>query len=93
MSRSDRLHRIIQRPFYRYSAAPGRKFGHWGTEFEQSTMETIRLKLIKVGARVRATARKLWVHCPTGWIPLQVHPAKPLLPPLRRLKTHWLNGF
>jgi len=38
-----------------------------GTEFERSTMETIRLKLLKVGARVRSTARKLWVHCAGGY--------------------------
>jgi len=38
-----------------------------GTEHEKSTMETIRLKLIKVGARVRATSRRLWIHCTTGF--------------------------
>lgn len=38
-----------------------------GTEFEKSTMETIRLKVIKVGARIRATTRRLWVHCASGY--------------------------
>jgi hypothetical protein len=38
-----------------------------GTEYEKSTMDTIRLKLIKVGARVEATARRLWLHCTTGY--------------------------
>ena len=33
-----------------------------GTELERATLHTIRLKLLKVGARVRQTARRLWVH-------------------------------
>jgi hypothetical protein len=33
-----------------------------GTELERATVNTIRLKLLKVGARVRQTARRLWVH-------------------------------
>jgi hypothetical protein len=38
-----------------------------GTELERSTVDTIRLKLIKVGARIRSTARRLWFHCATGY--------------------------
>ena len=38
-----------------------------GTELARSTVDTIRLKLIKVGARVRSTARRLWFHCATGY--------------------------
>ena len=38
-----------------------------GTEFERSSMETLRLKLIKVGARIRSTARRLWIHCASGY--------------------------
>jgi hypothetical protein len=33
-----------------------------GTELERATVNTIRLKLLKVGVRVRQTARRLWVH-------------------------------
>jgi len=38
-----------------------------GTELERSTVDTIRLKPIKVGARIRSTARRLWFHCATGY--------------------------
>jgi hypothetical protein len=33
-----------------------------GTELESATTETIRTRLIKIGARVRQTARRIWVH-------------------------------
>jgi|GEM_PF-5703267 len=38
-----------------------------GTELERSTVETIRLKIIKLGARIRSAARRLWVHCASGY--------------------------
>jgi hypothetical protein len=33
-----------------------------GTTLESATTETIRSRLIKIGARVRQTARRIWVH-------------------------------
>lgn len=49
-----------------------------GTELERATVHTIRLKLLKVGARVRQTARRLWVHlagsCPSRRLWLQLQP-------------------
>lgn len=33
-----------------------------GTELETASIETIRSRLIKIGARVRQTARRIWVH-------------------------------
>lgn len=50
-----------------YELLRGLREGLAGTELEKGTMDTIRLKIIKVGARVRATARRLWVHCASGY--------------------------
>ena len=33
-----------------------------GTQFEKAQVSTIRLKLLKVGARVQETSRKIWFH-------------------------------
>jgi hypothetical protein len=33
-----------------------------GTAFEHASIETIRTRLIKIGARVRQTSRRIWVH-------------------------------
>ena len=33
-----------------------------GTVFEHASIETIRTRLIKIGARVRQTSRRIWVH-------------------------------
>jgi hypothetical protein len=38
-----------------------------GTELERSTVETIRLKIIKLGARIRSTARRIRIHCASGY--------------------------
>jgi hypothetical protein len=37
------------------------------TVLATATLGTIRLRLFKVGARVRHTARRLWIHLATGW--------------------------
>ena len=37
------------------------------TALARATLGTVRLRLFKVGARVRHTARRLWVHLATGW--------------------------
>lgn len=38
-----------------------REFGLQETEMEHAQCETIRVKLFKVGARVRVTVRKIWL--------------------------------
>jgi len=43
-----------------------------GTELATCTLGTLRLRLLKIGARVRRTVRKLWFHLATGW------PGRPL---------------
>jgi len=37
------------------------------TALATATLGTVRLRLFKVGARVRHTARRLWIHLATGW--------------------------
>jgi len=41
-----------------------------GTELENASVETIRSRLIKIGARVRRTVRQVWVHISSSF-PLQ----------------------
>ena len=38
-----------------------------GTQLARASVTTIRLRLLKVGARVRLTARRLWFHIASGW--------------------------
>lgn len=38
-----------------------------GTEMETASAETIRSRLIKIGARVRRTVRRVWVHLASGF--------------------------
>jgi hypothetical protein len=38
-----------------------------GTQLARATVATIRLRLLKAGARVKLTARRLWFHIATGW--------------------------
>lgn len=38
-----------------------------GTELEGALFDTIRLRLLKVGARVRQTARRIWVHLASSY--------------------------
>jgi len=38
-----------------------------GTALARATIGTIRLRLLKAGARVRVSARRLWFHLATGW--------------------------
>lgn len=44
-----------------------------GTTLATATIGTIRLRLLKVGARVRRSVRRLWFHLASGW------PGQPLL--------------
>jgi len=46
-----------------------------GTELESATTETIRTRLIKIGARVQQTVRRIWVHLSSAF-------------PLRELLAH-----
>jgi hypothetical protein len=48
------------------------------TELETAQVDTIRLKLLKIGARVRQTSRKVWFHLASGY-PYQELLAKTLL--------------
>ena len=43
-----------------------------GTELARATVATIRLRLLKIGARVKQSARRLWFHLAGGW------PGRPL---------------
>ena len=38
-----------------------------GTELETASVQTIRWRLIKIGARVRRTLRRVWVHLAAGF--------------------------
>jgi hypothetical protein len=38
-----------------------------GTELATAQFDTIRLRLLKVGARVRQTCRKVWIHAPSSF--------------------------
>jgi hypothetical protein len=48
-----------------------RRLGLKGTELERAQATTIRLKLLKLGARIRITARKVWLSLAASF-PLQV---------------------
>jgi hypothetical protein len=43
-----------------------------GTELARATVTSIRLRLLKIGARVKQSARRLWFHLASGW------PGRPL---------------
>ena len=47
-----------------------RRIGLAGTELARAQCGTIRLRLLKIGARVRVTVRKIWVSMSEGY-PLQ----------------------
>jgi hypothetical protein len=38
-----------------------------GTELQTASVETVRSRLIKIGARVRRTVRRVWVHLASGF--------------------------
>ena len=54
-----------------------RQFGLQGTEMAQARCDTIRLKLLKLGALVRTTVRRVWISfsesCPYQRVFAQVH--------------------
>jgi len=54
-----------------------RRLGLKGTELERAQATTIRLRLLKIGAQIRITARKVWLSMassyPLQWLFGQVH--------------------
>jgi hypothetical protein len=44
-----------------------RRLGLKGTEMERAQATTIRLRLLKIGARIRITARKVWLSMASGF--------------------------
>lgn len=44
-----------------------RRVGLKGTELERAQCSTIRNKLLKIGALVRVSARRVWVRCASGY--------------------------
>ena len=54
-----------------------RRLGLTGTDLAKARCDTIRLKLLKIGARIRVTVRKVWVSlaegCPYKHLFQQVH--------------------
>jgi Transposase DDE domain group 1 len=63
-----------------------RRLGLSGTELAEAQCQTIRLKLLKIGALVRVTVRKVWVKlsssCPYAELFRRVHARLARLPPL-----------
>jgi hypothetical protein len=62
-----------------------RRLGLAGTELAAAQCQTIRLKLLKIGALVRVTVRKVWVRlasgCPHAEVFRRVHANLMRLPP------------
>jgi hypothetical protein len=44
-----------------------RRLGLKGTEFAQAQVTTIRLKMLKIGALIRVTVRKVWIALASGY--------------------------
>jgi hypothetical protein len=44
-----------------------RRLGLKGTEFAQAQVMTIRLKILKIGALIRVTVRKIWIALAGGY--------------------------
>jgi DDE family transposase len=63
-----------------------RRLGLAGTELAEAQCQTIRSKLLKIGALVRVTVRKVWVRlasgCPYAEVFRRVHANLARLPPL-----------
>ena len=38
-----------------------------GTPWQNLEIETLRRRLIKVGARIRQTTRRIWIHCSSAY--------------------------
>ena len=44
-----------------------RRLGLKGTEMEQAQCQTIRVKLLKIGAQIRVTVRRVWFSLAEGY--------------------------
>ena len=44
-----------------------RRWGLAGTELAKAQGNTVHLKLLKIGAQIRITVRKIWVSMSTGY--------------------------
>jgi hypothetical protein len=66
-------HRFLANQFrlLRHTAAYcrfGRRRHHLqGTELATAQVNTLRLKLLQIGARIRETSRRIWVHLASGY--------------------------
>ncbi len=49
-----------------------RRLGLKGTGMERAQVETIRVRLLKIGARIRVTARRIWVSMAEGFALMEV---------------------
>lgn len=47
-----------------------RQLGLTGTGLSRAQYDTIRLKLFKIGAKIRITVRKFWFSFADGWLSL-----------------------
>jgi hypothetical protein len=61
-----------------------RRIGLRGTKFSQAQCSTIRTKLLKIGAIVSLSVRRIWVRCATGY-PYQ----RIFTTILKNLRTHY----
>jgi hypothetical protein len=65
-----------------------RRLGLAGTDLAEAQCQTIRLKLLKIGALVRVTVRKVWVKlasgCPSATVFRRVHANLARVPPTPR---------
>jgi len=61
-----------------------RRLGLEGTEWARAQCDTLRLKLLKIGAEIRVTVRKVWISLAEGYayaaLFAQVHARLRLLP-------------
>ena len=64
-----------------------RRLGLQGTDMAKARCDTIRLRLLKIGAQIRVTVRKVWVAlaegCPYQHLFRQVHDHLVRLKPIR----------
>src|SRR4051812_31870773 len=44
-----------------------RRLGLEGTQLARARCDTIRLKLLKIGAQIRVTVRRVWVHLASSY--------------------------
>jgi hypothetical protein len=67
--RTGKPARVFTEFAYRTKKSWSRRLGLAGTEWAEAQADTIRLKLLKIAAQVRITARRIWVRysCAYPW--------------------------